>query len=526
MIQLRLYPDTEKSLPVDGARDLLRLFFGAAKFSELAAQLYSYDVQDVWALHCGYFEQWAFCVKAATGTTLSRASLEQLIQTPDLCSDGLVIALLADEPPKLKARKLKRCVYNCLVKESGKTFPWGSLSGIRPSYIAQEYLKQNDSPELTRRRLHEEYRVSPAKAALAVEVAQAEQAVIAAQPADGLHLYIHVPFCKTRCSYCSFTTPEAINPSEQSLQLYHRALLSEIKQTLSGMTTKVNSIYIGGGTPSIFSSAELRELFALLNEFVDLKKCPEITFEAGRSDSLDSEKLNTLHGAGVTRLCINPQSMQEKTLRRVNRPDTPAEVVRCFNAARAAGFTHINMDLIAGLSGEGESDFSDSLRQIIELGPESITIHSLAKKRNSDLDQLIKKQSKIDDTCRQEDAALLEHALGDSNKILENMLAAAEQALAAAAYHPYYLYRQKDGVGGLENVGYARKGYACVYNVCMMADAQSVLAFGAGAMSKRVNGHETKRSPNVRAIAEYLARIPEMARRKIDLCSDEHKKTE
>ena len=522
MITVSLYPDGCSKFPIDGARDLLRLFYGPAKFYELQANLYAYEAEAKQSFQWGCFAEQAFCITAAENEPLSGAALEALIQSPEFCSAGQVIALLAEDSPKLSARKLKRSFYNCLTKETGKEFPWGSLSGIRPSYIAQEYLSQNTSPEETCLRLKEDYHVSSKKAALVVEVALAEQKIIAAQPKNAVHLYVHVPFCITRCSYCSFTSMDAVNPSEERLQGYLKALLSEIRETLSGMTTKVNSIYFGGGTPSIFSTSELNELFSALSEFIDLNTCPEITFEAGRSDSLDEMKLKLLHDLGVTRLCINPQSMQADTLSRVNRPDSPEQVKITFKAARAAGFNHINMDLIAGLGGESEADFADSLQQIIALQPESVTIHSLAKKRNSDLDQLIKNQSKIDDECRQKDAALLKHALGDTSRSLENMLEYAELSLTAAGYHPYYLYRHKDGVGGLENVGYARKGFECAYNVCMMADAQSVLAFGAGAMSKRVSGQTSLRCPNVKSISEYTARINEMAQRKKELFSQEH----
>ncbi len=517
MIKVILLLAAQQRFPVDGIRDIMRLFYGVAKFIQLSDTELHYEVEEKYTLACGQIENMAFSVclpkeHVATKDILNLFNEHQ----QELESKGQIISLDQNETPKVAARKIKRSFYNCLSNITGKKFPWGSLTGIRPTYVANEYLTQAWTREETIRLLESEYRVHPDKATLAVAVALAEQNIIYAQNKNGVHIYIHVPYCRTRCSYCSFTNTDSINPSAQELDAYHRALLFEMHETLSKLTMSVNSIYIGGGTPSIFSAEQLDELLNCLNSYVPLEKVKEISFEAGRSDSVDQEKLELLFGWGITRICVNPQTMRNTTLDRIGRPTTSEDDKATFLMARTVGFENINMDLIAGLSGESVEDFSYSLDEVLKLGPESITVHALARKRKSDLDMLINQYTNKDDACRREDARLLKEALGQANAEVEKMLGLARKKLEAEAYLPYYLYRQKDGVGGLENVGYAKEGFACIYNVCMMNDVQSVIAFGAGAISKKVSELRTLRCPNVNSVNDYCSKASQMVERKLD----------
>lgn len=513
MIQVYLSEQPKQLVKRDGIRDLLRLFFGAARFYEAEPGLLVYEADTDYLLVCGFTEDFAFSYQAYEHET--REALNELIFCSSERSEraGLILALDSEDNMKLRQRKLKRCVYNCLSAMSGKVFPWGSLSGIRPSYLAAEYLQERMTEEETTRALVDNYALKIEKAALATEVAMAERAILARQNPHALHLYIHVPFCRTRCSYCSFTYPEAVNPGEHDLENYLEALLKELEAVLHDLHCPINSLYIGGGTPGILTTQQLGSLFTKLRQCVDLENCPEISFEAGRSDSLDIEKLTLLKRCGVTRLCINPQSMQLKTLLRIARPETPERIKETFQLAKNIGFQSVNMDLIAGLGDETLSDFSDSLEQVLALAPENITIHSLARKQNSDLDVVMKSAEQKQNQIQQDANKLLKN-LGDPSQALEQMLQTAYERLVRANYRPYYLYRHKDGLGGLENLAYARPGHACVYNVCMMTDARSVVAFGASAISKRVSQERTERFPNQRKPYEYIRKLDEQIEKK------------
>ncbi len=521
MIRVHFFNQSLYPIPIDGIRDMLRLFYGAAKMEMLPEGGISYATETELQLICGFTEQYAFATELTSlGNTTNPSGLDKLLNA---VQKGQVrIPIHADDSVKIVKRKLKRCIYNYLAKLNGFSFPWGSLSGIRPTFLADEALKEGLNPAETLTYLQEQYALKPGKAALAVEVALAEQNIIAQQDPQGLHLYVHVPFCRTRCSYCSFTNQADINPDEAKLESYLEALLLELDTGLHGLRRKVNSIYFGGGSPAIFSPEQLQRLFTCVNKHVELKECPELSFEAGRSDDLDLDKLTILKESGVTRLCINPQSMQKETLIRINRPADVQSVVKVFHMARDLGFDNINMDLIAGLADETLADFAESVQQVSVLQPESITVHSLAKKRKSDFDLLLREAALLNKPVSHfsqkrsdyNDAGKLEQQLGRLNPELESMLDFAESQLKKQEYRPYYLYRQKDGLGGLENVGYAKEGFACIYNVCMMADAQSIMAFGAAAISKLVLSDKVKRLANVANVTQYINRVSEMAETK------------
>lgn len=390
------------------------------------------------------------------------------------------------------SRELKRQLYTLLSQMMGKTFPWGSLTGIRPTQIAREL---SSPEEMTRI-----YGVREDKAKLAFLTRDGEDAVLQGTDPNGLHVYIGIPFCPTRCAYCSFIAQEAPNKRDL-LPAYVEAMRKEMELVLPTIQRPIETLYIGGGTPTVLDD----DLFAKFvqgvfshDAFSNLK---EICVEAGRPDTITRRKLQTLLDVGVTRICINPQTLCDATLVRVGRKHTADDFVQAFKMARSMGFTVINTDLIAGLPGESAEEFCDSLARIVEMAPENITVHSLSKKRRADLTR--------EEIVKQENADLQK---------MEKMLTFAFATLAEAGYVPYYLYKQKDTLGGHENVGYQKAGTPCIYNVAMMSDARSVLSFGAGGMSKRVfpeNGSvRVERCSCIKDPIQYISNVENMAQKK------------
>lgn len=494
------------------AMDLLRLFFGPGEVLQPGRLCRAGG--DAPRLRCGF----RLAAEAGEDEASSPGALEAFCELTDAsgraASPVCALPLARGEERKLAARRAKRCLYHCLSRLTGVSFPWGSLTGIRPAYLVHEARAQGRDEAETLRMLREDYAVSAEKAALIWRVAEGERRLIAELEGEKTLLYVHVPFCRTRCAYCSFTLREAIDPSEAELEDYLRALIEELRLVCAALSPAPSALYFGGGTPSLFSARQLGLLFRALEQVLDRRALREICVEAGRADSLDAEKLRLMRAFGVTRLCINPQSMNEKTLRRIRRPESPTAVADCVRSARALGFDNINMDLIAGLPGEDLRDFAHSLRRVLDLGAESVTVHSLARKRSSDLDRALRAAAAAAQGARfgqgegrevRSAAQELQARLGRGDEETAAMLSLADRLLGAAGYRAYYLYRQKDGVGGLENVGYAKPGKACLYNVGMMGDVCSVIACGAGAISKRVRGRQVARLENKRDPALYAA---------------------
>jgi oxygen-independent coproporphyrinogen-3 oxidase len=373
---------------------------------------------------------------------------------------------------------------------------WGILKGVRPTKIPMKLLEQGKSDEEIHRYMTETYEVSHDKIKLSLEIAKREQEILAriAEANQGYSLYIGIPFCPSKCLYCSFVS----NPIDQwqgRVEEYLQALEKEISLTASlCKDKKLNTIYIGGGTPTTLSTSQLERLFKAIEHSFDCSHVLEYTVEAGRPDSIDESKLSAIKAHGISRISINPQSMVQKTLDLIGRRHSVDQTIEAFHLARDLGFANINMDLIAGLPEEGIQEITHSLEQVKELRPDSLTIHSLAIKRGSPL------MERKEEFTPQNSTAIMDLTEGY----------AREMGLL-----PYYLYRLKNSSGNLENVGYATPGKEGIYNILIMEEKQSILALGAGAVSKYVSadGH-IDRMDNVKDIDHYIGRIGEMLDRK------------
>ncbi|MCR5275700.1 MAG: coproporphyrinogen dehydrogenase HemZ [Clostridiales bacterium] len=400
-------------------------------------------------------------------------------------------------------REVKRQLYFLLSKITGKAFPWGSLTGIRPTQVARELASEEEMTSV--------YGVREDKAHLAFLTQKKEDDVLSTSSPDALHIYIGIPFCPSRCSYCSFISQEAPKKTEL-LPSYVDAVLHEMDQVLPKIGDKIETLYIGGGTPTVLPEVLFEKFIRGVFSHPELSSLKEVCVEAGRPDTITEKKLQVLQQCGVRRICINPQTLCDSTLARVGRRHSAEDFVRAYELAKKMGFSIINTDLIAGLPGESSEEFCDSLRRIIGLSPENITVHSLSKKRRSSL--------RREEIVRSEEEEL---------KRIESMLSFASSSLLGAGYFPYYMYKQKDTLGGHENVGYSREGTECLYNVAMMSDLRSVLSFGAGGMSKRVfinesscegsgNGASNVRVERCSCIKDpiqYMQNVDAMAEKKI-----------
>ena len=392
---------------------------------------------------------------------------------------------------------LKQAVYRGLSQLTGTALPWGTLTGIRPTKIPMQMLEAGmRNPDIARY-MRETYYTSREKTALAIAVANQEKALL--EPFDyekGYSLYVGIPFCPSICLYCSFSSsPIALWKGQ--VERYLEALFKEIEfgaQAFAGKT--LNTIYIGGGTPTTLEAGQLDRLLDKLEKSFSWSHLQEFTVEAGRPDSITEEKLREMKDHGITRISINPQTMNQKTLDLIGRRHTVEETKEAFALARSLGFDNINMDLIAGLPGEGTKEMAHTLEEISGLDPDSVTVHSLAVKRASRLHEL------------------LEEYKGTFSNTEEIMDLAADYARRAGMF-PYYLYRQKNMAGNFENVGYAKAGKAGIYNILIMEEVQSILALGAGASTKMVWASDRiERIENVKDIHSYLERIDEMIDRK------------
>ena len=405
----------------------------------------------------------------------------------------------AIELKRLRKRQIKSALYGLVKRLTGAHPPWGSLTGIRPTRLLYEAMEAGMNLEGAMERLVEDYDVTPEKARLLGEIAKM-QAGIREAGSDEFDLYIGIPFCKTRCSYCSFSSGEI--GDGRRVQPYVEALLREIELSRELMTEKgmrLRAGYIGGGTPTAISCRDLERVLEAAQ--AAFPRAVEWTVEAGRPDTIDREKLEMLKAHHVGRISVNPQSFNDKTLERIGRAHTSEETIAAYELARSIGFDDINMDVIAALPGETVGDFQHTMDVIHRLAPDSVTVHSLAIKRSSRLHEQ------------------LTVAGGHTQVAAEGaaeMIASARVRLMADGWRPYYLYRQKYMAGNLENVGYAKPGKACLYNIGNMEETVSVLALGAGAITKWLfdRALRIERAPNVRNIDEYIARVDEMVERK------------
>ncbi len=394
--------------------------------------------------------------------------------------------------------RLKRLIYDVLSAYTHKELPWGTLTGIRPAKIAMQLLEAGKSNVEIAEYMRSTYLASKEKVALSVMIANRERHVLnKIDYQNGYSLYVGIPFCPSTCLYCSFTS-YPLAKWEKHMDDYLEALFQELDDLSANFRhKKLHTLYIGGGTPTTLSPERMERLLTKIEKSVDTEHLQEYTVEAGRPDSITREKLQVLLEHGIDRISINPQTMKNETLRIIGRHHTAEQTKEAYALAREMGFSHINMDLIIGLPGEGYEDVEHTMQEISKLEPDSVTIHSLAIKRAARLN-LFREQY--------EEMGL------ENNMQIMDMTAryCAEMGLS-----PYYMYRQKNMAGNFENVGYAKPGKAGLYNILMMEEKQTIVACGAGSVSKRVYPDgRIERCENVKDVASFIERIDEMIERK------------
>ncbi len=399
---------------------------------------------------------------------------------------------------KTLERSLARLLFECYAQLTNYSPEWGILTGIRPAKLYRRFT-ETLGVEKTNRFFEEEFLVSKKKWKLLTETAQSEEGIIAASAPNEISLYVSVPFCPSRCSYCSFVS-HSIDRAADLIPSYIELLCKELEKTadiVGRLGLKVKTVYVGGGTPTTLSAEQLETVLAVIHRrFGD--SFEELTVEAGRPDTIDKEKLLALKNGGVTRISINPQTMQDHVLQSIGRRHTTRQTVEAFSLARELGFNNINMDLIAGLPADTVESFMDTVEQVIRLDPESVTVHSLSIKRSSGMGQ-DKSFSYLRDGA---EAA--------------KMVDFAERRLREVCILPYYMYRQSKTVGNLENVGYAKAGYEGLYNVYIMDETHTILACGASAVTKLkspIDG-QIERIFNFKYPYEYQNQFEEILHRK------------
>lgn len=371
--------------------------------------------------------------------------------------------------------------------------PWGSLTGIRPTRLQRELCSSFGADEADRM-MRYAFDVWPEKLSLVNEIIAVQEPVLAGVTDDSFDVYIGIPYCKTRCLYCSFAS--SLRTDKTDMRAYLAALEEDIRRG-SAMAAenglRLRGIYVGGGTPTVLTSDELDRLLGMTADVYGAGDL-EFTVEAGRPDTIDVRKLNVLKRYGVGRISINPQTMEPRTLELIGRSHSPDDVRRSFEEARAVGFESINMDMICGLPGETEADVERTLSALVTMMPENITVHTLAVKRSSRLRETVERYPM------------------PGAKAVDAMVAKCRRTLDSLGYSPYYMYRQKYMAGNLENVGYSLPGYECVYNIDMMEETSAIIAHGAGSMTKRVFGgeHRVERLPNPKNIERYIEKLPEV----------------
>lgn len=405
-----------------------------------------------------------------------------------------------------KKHSIRRFIFLCLRELTNDVYPWGILIGIRPSKIALKLLKEGNTEEEVIKIFKERYLAHEDKAKLCIDVAKAEERIVN-KDKNNIAVYIGMAFCPTRCVYCSFTA-NPIGVHKKMVMPYLEALIKEINgmsKYIKEKNLNVESVYFGGGTPTSVNDEEFEMVMKeIYYNFIKDGNVKEFTVECGRPDSIDENKLKTMKKYNVDRISINPQTMNDKTLKLIGRNHTSEDIIEKFNMARNLGFEDINMDLIIGLPGEGYEEFIHTKNEIIKLKPDSITIHGLALKRGSAMYESFVLKKGIEVTPQDEIIKMYEETknLGDS-----------------LGLSPYYMYRQKNMVGNMENLGYAKKGKECIYNIQMIEEKQTIIALGAAAVSKVIFLEEDRleRFPNLKDLHEYITRIDEMIERKKDL---------
>ena len=395
---------------------------------------------------------------------------------------------------------LSRVLFNLLSKYTGFAPKWGIVTGVRPVKLLRLVLDEVKTTDKAREYFLNNFLVSEQKTDLAIETIAHEESIIKNSSLNSYSLYISIPFCPTRCDYCSFVS-QSIEKSHKLIDEYVPMLIKELEaiaQNVNKFPLKLETVYMGGGTPTTLSAAQLSEILDAVRKNFDVSNFKEFTVEAGRPDTITKEKLKAIKNAGVTRISINPQTFNDKVLENIGRKHTKSDTINAYNLAVTEGFKNINTDIIAGLPGDTPESFANTVDHILLLNPQSITVHTLSLKRSSNL-------------VMSGDA---DYRAVDKNT--NNMLDYAQKELKKDGYYPYYLYRQSRTVGNLENVGWCKPSFEGLYNVYIIDETHTILAVGAGGISKlkQPGGSQIERIFNFKLPLEYMKNFDEMIKRK------------
>ena len=405
-----------------------------------------------------------------------------------------------EETVRLRRQALQQSYYLAAVQLLEEVPAWGALAGVRPTKITTRHLLEGGSPRSADKLLKDVYYVTPQRRQLAVDCSKSTVRAAGLLEEGDISLYVGIPFCPTRCTYCSFVS-RTIGKKTELLEPYLGALLQELEATgklLRSSGKQLRTIYIGGGTPTTLSTPQMIRLLDAIGTAFDLSRCIEFTVEGGRPDTLNAEKLRAIREHGADRMSINPQTMQDHVLRACGRPHKAADVVRAYQEAVDAGFTAINMDLIAGLPQDDYDGFRRSLDAVAALNPSNITVHTLALKKGADLFEKREGLSSTQEVTR--------------------MVDYANATLRSLGYDPYYLYRQKYMSGSFENVGWSKDGLDCLYNIYMMEEVHTILSLGGGGMNKvNLPDGRLQRFHNPKFPEQYIEMLPDVLRQKEEL---------
>ncbi len=391
-------------------------------------------------------------------------------------------------------------MYRALCSVTRKTQPWGMLTGVRPTRLVHRMLDSGESIENIRNKFINDYKINDEKFRLLYQSASCEREIIKSSNENDFSLYISIPFCPSRCSYCSFVS-QSVEKMDELTAPYIQKLIEEIKDAakiVNKLNLNLKTVYIGGGTPTTLSANELLKLMSAVKEDFNLETVIEYTVEAGRADTITKEKLEVIKTLGADRISINPQTFNDDVLVSIGRKHTAQQVLDAYKMANEVGFKCINMDLIAGLDGDSVDSFMSSLQTAISLEPQNITVHTLTVKRAADLSENF------------------EEVFKKGENSVDTMVSACPKILALSGYHPYYMYRQKGTLSNLENVGYSKEGFDGYYNVFIMDEIHSIIALGAGGVTKLVHPKtkEIKRIYNYKFPIEYIRDFENIINRK------------
>ena len=407
-----------------------------------------------------------------------------------------------EETVRLRRRALQQSCYLAAVQLLETVPAWGALAGVRPTKISTKHLLEGNTPQSAEKLLKDVLYVTQERRRLAVDCSVSTVNAAEKLRKDDISLYVGIPFCPTRCSYCSFVS-RTVGRRTELMTPYLEALKKEIEvtgQLLKESGKHIRSVYIGGGTPTTLTSDQMAALLDAIYGAFDLSECLEFTVEGGRPDTLSEEKLAVIRSHGADRMSINPQTMVDSVLRACGRPHTAADVLEAYRWAETAGFTDINMDLIAGLPTDDFEGFKHSLDTVAALRPANITVHTLALKKGADLFEKRENLSETDEVSR--------------------MVDYANETLRALGYKPYYLYRQKYMSGSFENVGWSRDGLDCLYNIYMMEEVHSILSLGGGGMNKgNLPDGSLQRFHNPKFPEQYIEMIDDVCKQKEEIFS-------